>query len=111
MVELDLLDSEALGFDPMDLVKALPGMLKGTGQALAPAQAAPPAPPPPPPPAAAARSAAAGALPTTQAAILASFAGAGAGALLWRDHRIAGGVIGWFVAAPVGAVLGALLGK
>ena len=32
MKELDVLDAEAVGFDPMDLVKALPGEHQQTGQ-------------------------------------------------------------------------------
>jgi len=51
--DLDLLEAEAVGFDPLDLVRALPGVLKGTGQALdkrpAAAHEAPPPPPPAPP--------------------------------------------------------------
>lgn len=52
MHELDLLDAELIGFDPKDLLKALPGVLKGTGEALqkSPAQPASPTPPPPPEP-------------------------------------------------------------
>lgn len=49
MTDLELLDAELVGFDPMDLVKALPGVLKDTGQALD-KKAKPAAPPPPPPP-------------------------------------------------------------
>ena len=44
MMDLDLLDAEAVGFDPMDLARALPGVLKGTGQALEKKPAAAPAP-------------------------------------------------------------------
>ena len=54
MSELDILGAEAVGFDPMNLVRALPGVLQSTGQVLAPQlaprAAAPPAAPPPPPP-------------------------------------------------------------
>lgn len=55
MRELELLDADLVGVDPMDLVRALPGVLRETGAALDPkraaAQAAAAAPPPPPAPA------------------------------------------------------------
>lgn len=49
MNDLELLDAELVGFDPMDLVRALPGVLKDTGAALD-KKAKPMAPAPPPPP-------------------------------------------------------------
>ena len=51
VMDLDLLEAEAVGFDPMDLARALPGVLKGTGQALEkkPAQPAAPVTPVPRP--------------------------------------------------------------
>lgn len=58
MRDLELLDADLVGFDPLDLVKALPGVLKGTGQIVkadedkkkAAAQPAPPAATPRPAP-------------------------------------------------------------
>lgn len=56
MHDLELLDADVVGLDPMDLVRALPGVLRQTGAALdkrpaavAPAPAAPPPAPAPPP--------------------------------------------------------------
>lgn len=49
MNDLDLLEAELVGFDPMDLARALPGVLKGTGQALEKPKPQQPAPAPPPP--------------------------------------------------------------
>ena len=50
--DLELLDADLVGIDPMDLFRALPGVLRETGAALdkRPA-AAPPAPAAAPPPA------------------------------------------------------------
>ena len=54
MSDLDILGAETVGFDAMNLVRALPEVLQSTGQVLAPQfaprAAAPPAAPPPPPP-------------------------------------------------------------